>query len=164
MTDTNTPVKKVRKVSHLGRSSTVPLAYAYIIDQKIGEKMRIRRSMLGLTQDELAKEMGITFQQVQKYEVGRNKLSSSRLWDLSRILKVPMSYFFEDVIDALMDEDSFAEKKDSLFVQEDGESLGLATSIFQKKDMIEMIRNFSKIENEDIRKNILELIKSLASS
>ena len=136
MNDTNQKEKKVRKVSHLGRSSTVPLAYAYIIDQKIGEKMRIRRSMLGLTQDELAKKMGITFQQVQKYEVGRNKISSSRLWDLSRILQVPMSYFFEDVIEALLKEESFATKKDTLAVQDDGESLGLPTSIFKKKDMI----------------------------
>ena len=75
-----------------------------------------------------------------------------------------MSYFFEDVIEALLKEESFATKKDTLAVQDDGESLGLPTSIFKKKDMIEMIRNFSKIENEEVRKNILELVKSIASS
>ena len=65
------------------------------IDVHVGKRIRQRRWMLGMTQQELAKEVGVRFQQVQKYETGKNRISASRLWEVSRVLGVPISYFFE---------------------------------------------------------------------
>src|SRR5947207_6027813 len=67
------------------------------IDVQVGSRVRLRRNMLGLSQEKLGAEVGLTFQQVQKYEAGTNRVSASRLHDLSRVLDVPVSFFFDDV-------------------------------------------------------------------
>ncbi len=67
------------------------------IDVYIGQQIRRRRNSLNLSQEQLASKMGITFQQVQKYERGWNRVSGSRLWDISQILKVPLNYFFSGI-------------------------------------------------------------------
>ena len=67
------------------------------IDVFVGNKIRLRRQMLGLSQEKFALMLGITFQQVQKYELGVNRISASRLWDMSVVLQVPVSFFFEGI-------------------------------------------------------------------
>src|SRR5271167_338794 len=67
------------------------------IDVHVGQRIRQRRTLLGMSQEKLAEAIGLTFQQVQKYERGSNRVSSSRLFDLTRVLDVPISYFFEDM-------------------------------------------------------------------
>lgn len=69
------------------------------VDKHVGSRMRLRRSLLGMSQAELADRLGITFQQVQKYERGANRVSASRLWDLSQVLDVPVGFFFDDMGD-----------------------------------------------------------------
>ena len=66
------------------------------LDRHVGRRVRLRRTLLGLTQQELGEQIGVTFQQIQKYERGTNRISASRLWEISRVLKVPVSFFFED--------------------------------------------------------------------
>ena len=67
------------------------------VDLHVGNRLRMRRTLLGLSQEKLGEAIGLTFQQVQKYERGLNRIGASRLWDISRILDVPISFFFEDL-------------------------------------------------------------------
>ena len=67
------------------------------IDVQVGSRVRLRRNMLGLSQEKLGEAIGLTFQQVQKYERGANRVGSSRLFDLARVLDVPVSYFFDEM-------------------------------------------------------------------
>lgn len=68
---------------------------AHHVDLHVGQRVRQRRWMLGLTQHQLAERVGIRFQQIQKYEMGENRISASRLWDIARALRVPVSFFYE---------------------------------------------------------------------
>ena len=70
---------------------------AHPIDLHVGQRLRQRRCLLGLTQQRLAAAVGIKFQQIQKYESGANRVSASRLWALAQALQTPVSYFFEDL-------------------------------------------------------------------
>ncbi|MFZ9134571.1 MAG: helix-turn-helix domain-containing protein, partial [Candidatus Puniceispirillaceae bacterium] len=72
------------------------------IDMHVGKRVRLRRTLLGMSQEQLGAELNITFQQVQKYERGANRISASRLWDISQILDVPISYFFDDMSENTM--------------------------------------------------------------
>src|ERR1044071_7899344 len=67
------------------------------IDVRVGARLRLRRNMLGLSQEKLGEAIGLTFQQVQKYERGANRIGASRLWDLSRVLDCPVSFFFDEM-------------------------------------------------------------------
>ena len=67
------------------------------VDVHVGKRIRLRRTLLGYSQEQLAHGLSITFQQVQKYERGSNRVSASRLWDISQLLDVDISYFFEDM-------------------------------------------------------------------
>src|SRR6201987_4799157 len=83
-----------------GRKSSGRMAskgYPNPIDVHVGSRIRLRRTLLGLSQEKLGEAIGLTFQQVQKYERGANRVGSSRLFDLSRVLDVPIAYFFEDM-------------------------------------------------------------------
>lgn len=73
-----------------------PVREGHPLDRHVGRRVRLRRTLLGLTQQELGEQIGVTFQQIQKYERGTNRISASRLWEISRVLKVPVSFFFED--------------------------------------------------------------------
>ena len=67
------------------------------IDMHVGKRVRLGRTLLGMSQEQLGAELNVAFQQVQKYERGANRISASRLWDISQILDVPISYFFDDM-------------------------------------------------------------------
>ena len=70
-------------------------------DMHVGKRVRLRRTLLGMSQEQLGAELNVTFQQVQKYERGANRISASRLWDISQILDVPISYFFDDMSEGI---------------------------------------------------------------
>ena len=72
------------------------------IDMHVGKRARQRRTLLGMSQEHVGAELNVTFQQVQKYERVANRISASRLWDISQILDVPISYFFDDILDGIM--------------------------------------------------------------
>ncbi|KAA5605451.1 helix-turn-helix transcriptional regulator [Roseospira marina] len=83
-TDTTTPVRRIASVD-----GPDP------IDKHVGERVRLRRAMLGMSQDTMSRALGVSFQQVQKYERGTNRISASRLFDVARVLNVPIGFFFE---------------------------------------------------------------------
>ena len=78
------------------------------IDLHVGKRLRLRRTLLGMSQEQLGAELNITFQQVQKYERAANRISASRLWDMSQILDVPINYFFDDMSETTMQSGSRA--------------------------------------------------------
>lgn len=118
------------------------------IDIHVGQKLRIRRTMLGLSQESLAESVGITFQQLQKYERGTNRISASRLYNLSLVMKVPVTYFFE----SLPDEEEALENTQS----------GTAIDDISNRETLELIRAYRSIPDDLVRKRAFELVKSLS--
>ena len=121
------------------------------VDTYVGSRLRMRRKMLGMSQEKLGNELGITFQQIQKYEKGTNRVGASRLQNISEILDVPVSFFFppsEKASDAseggLYDQKSLMEF--------------LATS-----EGIELNKAFSQIKDTKVRRRVIELVRSIAS-
>jgi len=146
-------MKEVQKVRRGGRRGS-PDGKPNPIDIHVGSRVRLRRTLLGMSQEKLGEAIGLTFQQVQKYERGANRIGASRLFDLSRVLDVPVSFFFDD-----MSEDLSGLRLTSGFAepQADFEAKDLS-----KREILELARAFDRIKDEKVRKRILELTKSLA--
>lgn len=129
------------------------------IDMHVGARLRQRRTLLGLSQERLADSLGITFQQVQKYERGTNRVGSSRLFDVARVLDVPVSYFFEDMSAGV------AAKTPSR-IRGLGESRPESFELdpMAKRETLELVRAYYKISDPAVRKRVFELTKSLGRS
>lgn len=133
------------------------------IDVHVGERLRTRRTLLGLSQMALADAMGFSFQQLQKYEKGTNRISASRLYDLSQILGVDVAYYFDE-----MDQ---ATKKASPAQISQSESTPspptLTTSeapFLHKRETLELVRAYYKISDPTIRTHLRKLIESTAAA
>ena len=128
------------------------------IDIHVGSRIRLRRGIVGYSQEKLAEEMGITFQQVQKYERGLNRVSAGRLWKLSQILGVSVNFFFEGID---------TPKSPSLTgapMEFHEEPAIIEDNILERKDVLELVRYYLQISDPKIAKNILDLVKSLSPS
>jgi transcriptional regulator with XRE-family HTH domain len=130
------------------------------IDKYVGQRLRARRSLLGLSQERLAEQVGITFQQVQKYERGANRVSASRLFQFSHILKVPISYFFDHAQDFLDQPDNSIAYGVS---DTDQEELSLDENIMQSKETIKLVRSYYAIKDEKVRRDVLKLIRTMGN-
>jgi len=117
------------------------------VDIHVGSRVRLRRSALGLSQDQLGAAIGLSFQQVQKYERGANRIGASRLYEMSQILQTPISYFFE----------GFSE----LGLAEEGDSSYEADPVL-KRETLELMRAYHQIQDVSQRRKILKLVKGLA--
>lgn len=124
------------------------------IDVHVGSRVRMRRTLLGMSQEKLGNALGLTFQQIQKYERGANRIGSSRLFKLSRILDVPVSYFFDD-----MPEDSGKRAKG--FAEADGK---FEVDKMAKRETLELVRAYYKIRDPKVRKRAFELVKAIAQA
>ena len=131
------------------------------IDMHVGKRVRLRRTLLGMSQEQLGTELNITFQQVQKYERGANRVSASPLWDVSQILDVPRSCFFDD-----MSQDTI--KSLPRCVRRAGEVLdGYGDQLRDPmawRETLELVRAYYTIEKPIVRKCILEMVKSIATT
>jgi transcriptional regulator with XRE-family HTH domain len=146
--------KKPRKSSGRMASKGFPNP----IDVHVGQRMRQRRTLLGMSQSVLGDAIGLTFQQVQKYERGANRVSGSRLFDLGRVLDVPIAYFFEE-----MPGDTAKKSPSNLMgvkpVAEDFEVDPLA-----RRETLELVRAYYKIPSAAARRRLADLVKTIASS
>jgi transcriptional regulator with XRE-family HTH domain len=126
------------------------------IDIHLGKKLRQLRNIKGVSQDALAQESGITFQQVQKYEKGINRISASRLVDFAKILETDITYFFKDIVFDKSDKKfSFAENSENTnFAKED---------ILSSKETSTLLREYYKIKDQAKRKHIIEIIKAVGA-
>lgn len=116
------------------------------VDLHLGKRLRRRRRLLGLTQQQVANAVGIRFQQVQKYECGANRISAARLWDLSEALEVPVSYFYDGLAEAQARSESETEQR--------GEGM------MARKETLDLIRAYYQLD-ERPRRRLLDLAKSL---
>jgi transcriptional regulator with XRE-family HTH domain len=133
-------------------SVLVPKKQANPIDIQVGNRVRIRRMLIGMSQERLGDLLGLTFQQVQKYEKGVNRIGAGRLFEVSRILNVPVDFFYEGVAAQLASRPGMGEPEGAPPVMEfvsSGEGLQLSLA-------------FMKIKDAKVRKRVLDLVKSLA--
>jgi transcriptional regulator with XRE-family HTH domain len=114
------------------------------IDLHLGRRLRRRRRLLGLTQQQLANQVGIRFQQIQKYECGANRISAARLWQLAEALESPVSYFYDGLEEAM----------------ERSGSSGAGGEVFSRKETLDLIQAFYQLD-EQPRRRLLDLAKSL---
>jgi transcriptional regulator with XRE-family HTH domain len=120
------------------------------IDLHLGKRLRRRRRLLGMTQQQLATAVGVRFQQIQKYECGANRISAARLWQLSEALDVPVSYFF----DQLSEKTERAERPSGDDDRSDGGEM------FARKETLDLVRAYYQL-GERPRRRLLDLAKSL---
>jgi transcriptional regulator with XRE-family HTH domain len=121
------------------------------VDLYVGGRVRMRRKFLGLSQEHLAESIELTFQQVQKYERGANRISSSKLYEIGKVLKVPVAYFFEGYDDG-QTMDGFNESASEKFVH----------GFLMTTEGIELAEAFPRINNAKHRRKILDLVRALA--
>jgi transcriptional regulator with XRE-family HTH domain len=130
----------------------LPKKQANPIDAQVGSRLRLRRMMIGMSQERLGELLGLTFQQVQKYEKGVNRIGAGRLFEIARILGVPIFYFYETVSEQLAGSAPGFAENDSPPVLEfvsSGEGLQLSLA-------------YMRIKDPKVRKRVLDLVKSLA--
>ncbi len=131
------------------------------VDVHVGNRLRVRRSLMGLSQEKLAEAIGITFQQIQKYERGVNRISAGRLFQFSKILDVPVAYFYDQIAQGSNDRGPYAAQGMADNGQEAFENDG---DVMQKKETIDLVRVYYSIEDPAKRKEILRFIKTMADS
>jgi transcriptional regulator with XRE-family HTH domain len=133
------------------------MSKAHPVDVHVGRRLRLRRTILGLSQDAIGSAIGVTFQQVQKYERGINRMSASRLHDFSKILKVNIGYFF----------DGYGEDFEDVVM---GHAMGMAEpdapafehNPISNRETMDVMRAYYRIKNPSTRKRLLDLIKAVA--
>ncbi len=128
------------------------------IDGHVGARVRMRRTLLGLNQTKLGEKLGVSFQQVQKYENGSNRISASRLFDLTRVLDVSIEHFFEDMPPEVADSSPAARKSGKAKKPPNFE-----TDPMVKRETLELVRAYYKIENAGIRKLLREMAKAMGA-
>jgi len=125
------------------------------VDIHVGRRLRLRRKLLGLTQEKLAEAVDIRFQQIQKYESGANRISASRLWSLSRAMKVSVAFFFEGMNGAYLTGEH-AEKQANGFADAPDED------VLEQTETIDLVRYYYQL-NEGPRRRLLDLAKALSN-
>jgi transcriptional regulator with XRE-family HTH domain len=126
------------------------------VDAHVGSRVRLRRMLLGMSQERLGESMGLTFQQVQKYEKGVNRIGASRLFQISKILDVPVQFFFEE---APYSGDGNAVRG---MVESDSEAFIL--EFLNSREGLELNRAFVKIGDAKVRKSVVDLVRALSGS
>ncbi len=121
------------------------------IDVHVGSRVRLRRTLLGLNQTQLGQRLGITFQQIQKYERGVNRISASRLYQLTRILDVPLSFFFDGMPANIDDAAPQQVRSDA------------SSDVMLKRETLEFVRAYFRIGDPVARKGLFELTEAIAN-
>lgn len=124
------------------------------VDISVGGRLRQRRTLLGMSQEKLGRAVGLTFQQIQKYERGVNRIGASRLLQLSRVLGVPIAYFFDDV----------PAPKSGRAAQQAVTAAPAQDDPFSRRETMELVRAYYAISNPYVRKRVLDLVRALSRS
>ncbi len=124
-----------------------------------GERVRLRRKLLGMTQTGLGDALGLSFQQVQKYERGVNRIGASRLLDLARLLDVPVNFFFEDMPTAVTAISPATKRRGKA-----KKLPGYESDLMVKRETLEFVRAYYKIEDAVVRKGVYQLTKAMGAA
>ncbi len=123
------------------------------VDIHVGSRVRLRRMMLGMSQEKLGERLGLTFQQVQKYEKGINRIGASRLFDLAQVLAVPVQFFYEEApVSEAKSTPGFAEQSSESHIVE----------FLNSREGLDLNKSFVRIADARVRRSIVELVRSLA--
>jgi transcriptional regulator with XRE-family HTH domain len=125
------------------------------VDVHVGSRVRYRRMIVGMSQEKLGEKMNLTFQQIQKYEKGTNRIGASRLFQLSKILDVPVGYFFED---------AFANSAPSHAIQglHEPEQEGFLLDFLNSREGLDLNKAFAKIQDPKVRRRVIDLVRALS--
>lgn len=152
--------------------------HAETIDAHVGKRIRLRRTLLGLSQEKLGEALGVTFQQIQKYERGTNRVGASRLYDIATALDVPISFFFDDMLSPAkpgVRHQGFAETRKPFGTPAPSTATPPALpsnpsiktmtdeqDMLARKETLDLVRAYYQIPDRDLRQKMLELIQSMA--
>ena len=123
------------------------------VDSHVGSRLRLRRTLLGMSQERLGNSVGLTFQQIQKYERGLNRIGSSRLYQFCKVLGVPVSFLFDE-----MPCDTGSQPFSASQVQQDSYDEDMS-----RRETLELVRAYYRIDNRNTRKRIYELVKAIGA-
>lgn len=127
------------------------------VDMHVGARLKLRRTLLGISQEKLAESVAITFQQIQKYERGINRIGASRLFDLASVLDVSVDYFFDEMPEQIASQ-SPAHRSGA----KPAEVPDAGYDLLARRETLELVRAYYQIGNESVRKRMFELTKSIA--
>lgn len=125
------------------------------VDVHVGSRVRLRRMLVSMSQEALGEQLGLTFQQIQKYEKGSNRIGASRLYQIAQTLNVPVDYFYEGL-------ETSGKQAASGF--SDTPAADFSLDFLSTTEGVALIAAFSAIEDADVRKRVLDLVKALARS
>ena len=134
------------------------MARSHPVDVHVGARMRQRRTLLGMSQEKLGTAVGLTFQQIQKYERGSNRIGSSRLYEFAKVLDVPVSYFFDE-----MPSNALSGRGRKGF-GEAGTPFEQEKDPLIKRETLELVRAYYKIREGRVRKRIFEMVKAVGAA
>jgi transcriptional regulator with XRE-family HTH domain len=126
------------------------------VDAHVGSRVRLRRMLLGMSQERLGESMGLTFQQVQKYEKGVNRIGASRLFQISKILDVPVQFFFEEA--------PYSGDGNAVRGMAKPDSEAFILEFLNSREGLELNRAFVKIGDAKVRKSVVDLVRALSGS
>jgi transcriptional regulator with XRE-family HTH domain len=122
------------------------------IDVHVGSRVRLRRMLLGMSQEKLGEQLGLTFQQIQKYEKGINRIGASRLFDLSQVLAVPVQFFYEELATGSNRSAGFGERPAESY----------AVEFLGSREGLELNKAFARITDSRVRRSIVDLVRAFA--
>lgn len=128
------------------------------VDVYVGSRLRLRRILLGMSQQKLSDALGVTFQQLQKYENGSNRISASRLYQLSRLLGVPISFFFSEYGEGMSNGQSTEATPPKPQIAEE-----MTHPEMSRRETLVLVRSYYRIKDPSVRQQLLDLLRSLGS-
>lgn len=123
-----------------------------LVDKHVGGRVRMRRLLVGMSQEKLGEALGLTFQQVQKYEKGTNRIGASRLLKIASILGVPVAYFYEGLPHEDVAQEGFSEPPTPAYM----------TDFLSTQEGVQLMKAFVRIKNPRVRRSVVDLVKELA--
>jgi hypothetical protein len=132
------------------------------IDAHVGQRVRLRRILLGLSQERLGEAIGLTFQQIQKYERGTNRISASRLWELSTVLDVPVQFFFGELAAETLAQMTVITSRE-VVADPDGFAVSTGPGPGTRPETLDLMRAFDRIPAAGMRQRLCELTKIIAA-
>lgn len=141
------------------RQRDFPPGTPHPVDVHVGSRVRLRRTMLGMSQEKLGEAVGLTFQQIQKYERGANRIGCSRIYQFSSILGVPVAFFFQDMPTDVL---APAQKSASAGMA-DHDQAALEDDPLSRQETLELVRAYYRIQDGGVRKRVFDLMLSMAN-
>jgi transcriptional regulator with XRE-family HTH domain len=134
------------------------------VDIHVGSRLRMRRNLVGLSQEQLGKSLGLTFQQIQKYERGINRMGSSRLFQIAKTLSVPVAYFFEEIPTSMgvPSQPGFADNDQAPLEGTGSPEKQNDYDILRRRETLELVRAYYRIQDDKQRRKVYELIRSMS--